>query len=151
MKLIFKREKYVPKEVTYELILKKYMQSYLKWLYFQNPSCHKNLTQEEIVNYFFNKIEHPVWFKEPTFASMVEITEYFKQHLSPEQVELFDYYYTIKPKMASFYSEIKPNNTQITSPQKCILQERIDLNNLAGLCEEEADYLIGKLNEEKSV
>ena len=77
MKLILKKESYVPQTfVSKELLLKKYMQSFLKWIYFQNSNYSKYLTREEISNYFFNQIKHPLWYEQPNFKKMVEIDKY---------------------------------------------------------------------------
>lgn len=57
MKLILKKESYVPQTfVSKELLLKKYMQSFFKWIYFQNSNYSKYLTREEISNYFLIRL-----------------------------------------------------------------------------------------------
>jgi len=146
MKLILKKESYVPQTfVSKELLLKKYMQSFLKWIYFQNSNYTKYLTREEISNYFFNQIKHPLWYEQPNFKKMVEIDKYLNKHSSIEEVQLFDYFYFICPKVNSKYSIAKPNIKKINLTQLNILRKYYNLNDMENLSEEEADYLISSL------
>lgn len=43
--------------------LREYIQSYVGWLYAQNPDFAETLTHEEIVNYFLENVRHPIWFR----------------------------------------------------------------------------------------
>lgn len=40
-------------------IYKEFLQSYLAWLYLQNPRFYEFLTNEELTNYLFNEVDIP--------------------------------------------------------------------------------------------
>lgn len=93
MKLIRKKEQ------DYDVLVyqKKYLQSYLKWLYNQNEDFNNYLTLDEIVNYFVKELTHPVWFQYllycNTFNVLADITAYFNEFKS--EAAKFDSYLPI--------------------------------------------------------
>ena len=93
MKLVLKkRNPYIPIDsISLDLAMKKYMQSYLKWLSVQNADFNEGLTHEEIVNYFFNGLIHPAWLKNKlkSFDTMVKTDKYLKNYQSYEKESRF--------------------------------------------------------------
>lgn len=65
--------------------IKQFLQSYLRWLYDENPNFTTNLTNDEITNYFLNKIHLPVWLNEKltsnqSFSTIAKIAEYLARY-----------------------------------------------------------------------
>ena len=96
MKLI--RPQLATKENQYidvKTYFKKYLQSYLRWMYEQNNDFMSALSTDEITNFFLNQICHPLWFqfylKMVPFRVVVESSNYiekYKKNASNMMVEL---------------------------------------------------------------
>ena len=63
---------------------KKYIQSYLHWMYEQNNDFLGNLTTDELCNFFINELNHPLWFQLylslMTFRVIVETDNYIEKY-----------------------------------------------------------------------
>lgn len=63
---------------------KKYLQSYLRWIYEQNSEFETYLTTEEICNFFIKEVKHPLWFqlylKTTPFRVIIETNNYFDKY-----------------------------------------------------------------------
>lgn len=51
------------KQKSFGAKLTAFLQSYLHWMWLQNPRLDEYLTTDEIVNYLFHQMELPVWFQ----------------------------------------------------------------------------------------
>lgn len=152
MKFHFKKEReiYVPQTVDEKLIIEKYMQSFLCWIYKQNEDFSLYLTREEISNYFFNHLIHPIWFeiymKQGTFQKATTIDTYIHNYKSKPADKIFAYHYLILPKDEGEYS-------YITTTEEPILKEQVEIllkggygkTDIRRLSKEEADYVISKI------
>lgn len=122
MKLVLKkRNPYIPIDsISLDLAMKKYMQSYLKWLSVQNADFNEGLTHEEIVNYFFNGLIHPTWLKNKlkSFDTMVKTDKYLKNYQSYEKASRFEYFYRILPVSQASYTEISPKEKKLRRTTK---------------------------------
>lgn len=83
----FNRTNVVTKTTQYldiKTYFKKYLQSYLRWIYEQNNDFSEYLTTEEITNFFINELKHPLWFqyylKVASFRCIVESNHYFEKY-----------------------------------------------------------------------
>lgn len=147
MKIILKKKNpYVPvSSISLDLAMKKYMQSYLKWLSIQNADFNDGLTHEEIVNYFFNGLNHPMWLqnKLKSFDIMVKTDKYLKNYQSYEKASRFEYFYRILPVSQASYTEIIPKEKNLEEPQKIQLKllnlKDTEINRLS---KEEADLIL---------
>lgn len=78
----------LPLENTLDFVTcyKIYVQSYLRWLYEQNPDFSVYLTTEEITNYLLQEIVHPIWFEvmlhREGLRMMADITFYLNKYKS---------------------------------------------------------------------
>lgn len=105
----------------------KYIQSYLKWLSFQNPSFFKSLSSVEISNYFMEEIQAPIWFlfllETNTFKIMTEVNHYISRYKN--NVEIMAYELPIIPKSSStIFSDIPlPNLANADFNQKEYVQQ----------------------------
>jgi len=63
---------------------KKYIQSYLRWIYEQNSDFEETLETEELTDFFINELAHPLWFqlylKSAPFRVMVEVNNYIQKY-----------------------------------------------------------------------
>lgn len=63
---------------------KKYIQSYLRWIYEQNSDFEENIKTEELTDFFINELAHPLWFqlylKSAAFRVMVEVNNYIQKY-----------------------------------------------------------------------
>lgn len=147
MKIILKKKRlYIPvSSISLDLATKKYMQSYLKWLSIQNADFNEGLTHEEIVNYFFNGLIHPVWLQKnlKSFEAMVKTDKYLKNYQSYEKASRFEYFYRILPVSQASYTEVIPKEKNLEEPQKIQLKllnlKDTEINRLS---KEEADLVI---------
>lgn len=81
--------------VDIKTFFKKYLQSFLRWIYEQNNEFDKTLETEEICNFFINEVSHPLWFqlyiKLVPFRVVVETNNYidkYKKNASKMEVEI---------------------------------------------------------------
>lgn len=92
-----------------DVLIRNYLQSYLSWMAIQNPAFASTLTPDEISNYFFHSIVHPLWFtklmERQTFKLMILIDNYFRKYM--DSAELFNCSMRIVPKDPGPYNEIK--------------------------------------------
>lgn len=144
-----KKELYIPQQVDEKVIIEKYLQSFLCWIYKQNEDFAEYLTREEISNYFFNHLIHPVWFKEymknDTFRKSVEIDTYIHSYKSKPADKIFSYHYNIQPKENAEYVSLNPVEESINEEQKNILKKGgYEIADIEHLSKEEADYVILK-------
>lgn len=156
MKIILKRkeisknanfqESYIPKEcITIDLAMKKYIQSYLKWISCQNMDFNETLKHEEIANFFFNGLNHPVWVSNylKSFDTLVKTDKYLKKYQAYEKASRFEYFYRILPSSSSNYTDLVPKEKNIEEPQKIQLKllnyKDTEINRLSF---EEADLII---------
>lgn len=100
-KLTIKRaQQIVSDDVDLTAYLRKYIQSYLYWLYIQNNKFEKRLSSEELTNFFFNEIEHPIWFiyllQTNTFKICTEVNNYISRY--KKKAELMEPEISIIPK-----------------------------------------------------
>ena len=74
------RTVYSPESINFQTEFKRYIQSYINWLYQQNEKAFEVLTSDEIFEYFIHSIEHPLWFqlflKKYPFRGIAEIHNY---------------------------------------------------------------------------
>lgn len=88
--------------------LTEYLHSYLAWLYHQNHQFHETLTNEELTNYFVDKIEHEecltLYIKNNPLSIMAEIYEFIDSFKS--DANMFIYSIDIKPKITGPYREM---------------------------------------------
>lgn len=86
--------------VDIKTFLKRYLQSYLSWLYLQNPEFSKTLTAEECTNFFLNEVVHPIWFqvylKHRPLKLMSHINQYFVHN--KDSAHLFNQFLAIQTK-----------------------------------------------------
>ena len=148
------KEIYIPKEIEDELLIKKYVQSFLCWIYRQNEDFSEYLTREEISNYFFTHLIHPVWFsiymKENTFKKSVEIDRYIHSSKTKPADKVFEYHYQIHPKDDAPYIPLRQVDELINQEQRKILIEGgYGMTDISRLSKEEADYVILKMRDEK--
>ncbi len=82
---------------------KKYIQSYLRWLYEQNSDFAANLTTQELTNFFFNKLEHPLWFQLylslVSFRIITETDNYIEKYKTNASKMLVDIPIVLKEKI----------------------------------------------------
>lgn len=91
-----------------DVMIKTYLQSYLFWMSKQNPSFASTCSPDEISNYFFHSISHPLWFmklmEKQSFKMMILIDNYFRKYMN--HAELFNFSMLIVPKVPAPYNEI---------------------------------------------
>lgn len=80
-------------ENDFDIYFKKYIQSYLRWMYEQNPYFFEYLTTVEIVNFFMSEFYHPVWLQlklnTESLNTMTELTDYIKKYAkNSEQMDM---------------------------------------------------------------
>ena len=96
-----------------------YYQSYLKWMYKQNPKFAENLTLEENVNYFLQELNHPFWFrvrlKESSMDVQTQVTEYFKEY--SKDANQFDYRIPVFPKGDAPYHGVEIEEEVVPAPE----------------------------------
>lgn len=101
---------------TYEHQLKSYLHSFLKWLYIQNHHFSENLTNEEIVNYFIQELNHESWFhsylSHYSLKGVSEIYEFFAELKS--EALMFEYTVPICPKRIGAYHTMKVGDLNVS-------------------------------------
>lgn len=69
-----------------DTFLKNYLQSFLAWMYKQNPEFAYYLREDEIVTWFMHNIKHPEWFneeeKKDIFKLVADCTDYIRQNMN---------------------------------------------------------------------
>lgn len=77
----------------FKVFFKRYLQSYLKWMYEQNPNFAKYLSTDEVVNFLLQNFVHPIWLqvmiqRKPD-RILIEIADYIKKYsCNAEQMEI---------------------------------------------------------------
>ena len=77
----------------FKVFFKRYLQSYLKWMYEQNPSFAKYLSVDETTNFLLQNFVHPIWLqvmiqRKPD-RILIEIADYIKKYsCNAEQMEI---------------------------------------------------------------
>lgn len=93
---------------TYEHQLKSYLHSFLKWLYVQNHYFSETLTNEEIVNYFIQELNHESWFNSylshNSLKGVSDIYEFIANFKS--EALMFEYTVPICPKRIGAYHKV---------------------------------------------
>lgn len=96
------------KAIKTDVLIKNYLQSYLSWMVKQNPVFSSTLTPDEISNYFFHSLIHPLWFmklmEKQTFKLLILIDNYFRKYMN--SADLFCCTMVIIPKISAPYKEI---------------------------------------------
>lgn len=68
------------------MFLKTYLQSFLAWMYKQNPEFAYYLREDEIVTWFMHNMKHPEWFEEESkkdvFKLVADCTDYVRQNMN---------------------------------------------------------------------
>lgn len=77
----------------FKVFFKRYLQSYLKWMYEQNPNFAKYLSTDEVTNFLLQNFVHPIWLqvmmqRKPD-RILIEIADYIKKYsCNAEQMEI---------------------------------------------------------------
>lgn len=77
----------------FKVFFKRYLQSYLKWMYEQNPNFAKYLSIDEVTNFLLQNFVHPIWLqvvmqRKPD-RILIEIADYIKKYsCNAEQMEI---------------------------------------------------------------
>lgn len=77
----------------FKVFFKRYLQSYLKWMYEQNPNFAKYLSTDEVTNFLLQNFVHPIWLqvmiqRRPD-RILIEIADYIKKYsCNAEQMEI---------------------------------------------------------------
>lgn len=77
----------------FKVFFKRYLQSYLKWMYEQNPNFAKYLSTDEVVNFLLQNFVHPIWLqvmiRRKPDRILIEIADYIKKYsCNAEQMEI---------------------------------------------------------------
>lgn len=150
-----KRENIDPDE---NILLKEYMQSFLKWIYVQNNDFCNTLNNEEISNYFMKQLNHPTWMKllieKNKFKMMVAIDNYinkyksnaymFKELIQIEPIILADYLPTYNDK-----KHVNATPKQLYFLKSILKTQNKHVENLNDLSMDEASFLIQLLKSDE--
>jgi len=123
------------------LLLREYLQSFLKWLYNQNDEFATTLNDEEITNYLLNELNHPVWFKyllknEP-FHLIVEANQYISEYKT--HADCLRSSIKIKPKKELAYTDTKEVGLKMPATKSQITY-LVSLNKKLSQPYEETDF-----------
>lgn len=81
---LIKQKQVNEKYLNIKTYFKKYLQSYLNWIYRQNDSFATFITTEELTDYFICELQHPLWFqlylKVNPFRAFVETHNYIEKY-----------------------------------------------------------------------
>lgn len=77
----------------FKVFFKRYLQSYLKWMYEQNPNFAKYLSTDEVANFLLQNFVHPIWLqvmiRRKPDRILIEIADYIKKYsCNAEQMEI---------------------------------------------------------------
>ena len=91
--------------------LREYIQSFMIWLYTQNPDFSNLLSQEEIVNYFLEDLRHPLWFrlflKVDPFNVIVRVDSEIRKYIHHAYELEGSYFIYISPSKDANYTSLE--------------------------------------------
>lgn len=109
----------VDNTILFKTLLKKYLQSYLVWLQYQNPRFSETLSNTELSNYFL-QLQHPRWFlhslEQLPFETMLEIDHYISVY--KQRTLLFNYTVKVIPKESAHFNFPLYKGIPLTAKQK---------------------------------
>lgn len=89
-------------------MLKLYIQSFLHWLFVQNPNMLE-WKNDEIANYMLQNFNHPNWFyfmyKKDAFNTLIEVEEIISA--CKNNADAYEPAFVISPKIALDYDKVK--------------------------------------------